>query len=513
VNLQPRLHVEGLNKTFGPTQVLHDIEITLNPGELHALIGQNGSGKSTVVKVLTGYHASDPGARLEIDGVAIRTPVVWKEAHARGVSVVHQDFGLLDQLTVAENVGVGGFETTSWLYRITWARQEQIAAEVLARLGSDLDPCRPVGTLSAAERSEVAIARALRDHQPGSGLIILDESTRSLNRDELETFHAMLRRILDAGTSALLVSHNLEEVMSASDRVTVLRDGRVAGAGIATRDTTEEDVARIMLGRALSTISGRSASTRARPDAIAIAGLTDGQITPADFSCAAGEIIGITGVPEAGFERIAGLLGGVVRPVAGRLTMDGADQAVSGWSAADFIDRGVCLVPERRERDGLAFEMSVQENIALPALSREGSAWHVGRGWQRDRVRRYTAELGIRPPTPMARVRELSGGNQQKVLLAKWLSMDPAVIVLHEPTQAVDVEARIDILNAVLAAAERGVAVILVSIEPTDLIAICDRILVYSDSAPLREVETRDSDELLREVYSTADPDDVEDAS
>jgi ribose transport system ATP-binding protein len=244
----PRLEVRSLSKTFGTVQVLTDVELTVAAGEVHGLAGQNGSGKSTLIKIVTGLYTPDPGAEYRVDGAPMRLPVRWPEVHAAGVSVVHQDLGLLDQLTVAENICVGGFPTTGLISHIDRKQRDWLAARTLERLGAEIEPSALVGSLSAAERAEVAIARAMRDHAAGTGLIILDESTRALSGDDLVRMHAMLRRVTADGSAALMVSHNLTELMAVTDRMTILRDGLLAGAGLPTQDLSEADIARRMLG-------------------------------------------------------------------------------------------------------------------------------------------------------------------------------------------------------------------------------------------------------------------------
>ena len=233
--INARLEVRALSKTFGTVQVLTDVDLTVAAGEVHGVAGQNGSGKSTLIKILTGLYTPDPGADYRVDGQPMRLPVRWPEVHAAGVSVVHQDLGLLDQLTVAENICIGGYPTTGLVHHIDRKQRDHLAAQTLQRLGVDLEPSTLVGSLRAPERAEVAIARAMRDHTAGTGLIILDESTRALSGDDLIRVHAMLRRITADGSAAIMISHNLTELMAVTDRLTILRDGRLAGAGLLTR--------------------------------------------------------------------------------------------------------------------------------------------------------------------------------------------------------------------------------------------------------------------------------------
>ena len=260
-----RLEARNVSKTFGSTTVLREADLAVAPGEIHALIGQNGSGKSTLVKILTGYHAPDAGASLTVDGQVLDLPVRWSEAAAAGVSVVHQDLGLLDQLTVAENIGIGGFPHHRLSRKIDWQAQDAVAQRVLDRLDVPVEPRTPVARLSAMRRAEVAIARALRDQHPGTGVVILDEATRALPREELARFHQLLRTVVADGTSVLMVSHNLSEVLQLADRVTVLRDGAVAAGGLPTAGLTEHDLAKHMLGKAVESVGRREAPTRDDP--------------------------------------------------------------------------------------------------------------------------------------------------------------------------------------------------------------------------------------------------------
>jgi ribose transport system ATP-binding protein len=499
-----RLTVRNLTKTFGSVRVLTDVELSVLPGEVHGLAGQNGSGKSTLIKILTGLYTPDPGAHYEVDGQPIRLPVRWPEVHAAGISVVHQDLGLLDALTVAENICIGGFPTR--LGRISRARRDELAARTLDRLGVSLSPSRLVATLTAAQRAEVAIARAMRDHTPGSGLIILDEPTRALSGADLEHIHQLLRRIAADGSSALMVSHSLSELIAVTDRVTVLRDGRVAGGGLPTTGLSEQELARRMLGSFAEAVTPRDASGPAgvasRDPAVTVTGLTGPNLREVSFSMAPGEILGITGPPGSGYESIPYLVTAAQRAAGGELRTESAKVNLARASVGACLRAGVVLVPERRDRDGLAFELNMRDNITLPVLAKRGRPWFVARRWQQEDAQAAGATLDIRPRAPHILVKQLSGGNQQKVLLAKWLNTGPALLVLHEPTQAVDIGARTDLLHALQRAASAGTAVLLVSSEPEDLVATCDRVLVYGGAAGLREASATTPEQLIEEVYA-----------
>ena len=497
-----RLEARNVSKTFGSTTVLRDADLEVAPGEIHALIGQNGSGKSTLVKILTGYHLPDAGATLFVDGQVLDLPVRWSEAQEAGFSVVHQDLGLLDHLSVSENIGIGGYVHHRLSRKIDWEAQDAIARRVLDRLDVPVDPRTPVGSLNAMRRAEVAIARALRDQRPGEGLVILDEATRALPREELSRFHGLLRKVVDEGTSILMVSHNLEEVLQLADRVTVLRDGVVAAAGLPTEGMSEQDLARHMLGKAVEAV-GRGERRSGMTDLAArVEGLRADAIESISFEVGRGEVVGLTGLPGSGFEAVAQLITGGRQPQAGTLTTANGSVDLARADVTTCMALGAALVPEKRILEGLAVELSIRDNIAIPSIRRRGRAWHVGRRWQDDQARSSIRGLGIRTRSPHMLIKELSGGNQQKVLFAKWLSVEPDLLVLHEPTQAVDVGARVDILRAIADTASRGVGVLLVSMEPSDLAEVCDRILVQGHGGTLREIRTEDPDEVLHAIYS-----------
>lgn len=503
VEAAPRLRVSNVSKTFGLTRVLSGLNMVIQPGEIHGLVGENGSGKSTFVKILTGYHACDPGATIQVDGRPVSTPVSWNEIHGTGVSVVHQDFGLIDHLSVAENISVGGYDVAHVTRKISWRRQNEIAEASLARINSTVSPTALVGSLAVSQRAAVAMARAVRDLPLGSGLIILDESTRSLNRGELIEFYEALGREVAGGMSVLLVSHSLVEIALVTDRVTVLRDGVLTGEDLVTSDFSEQEIARLMLGKSVANVERRSFSVASRTAAIEVSNLTGDAVAGISFSVAKGEIVGITGLSGSGFESIPYLVSGARPAVTGTLVVGGHSLDLSRTSVRAASMAGVALVPERRDRDGLAFDASVRDNIALPLVTSRGRSWFLPRRWQKRMAAEAAERFGIRPNDPSLLIRQLSGGNQQKALLAKWLGVSPTLLILHEPTQAVDVGARFEILQQIQRVAQDGVAVLVVSVETLDLTEVCDRILVYSVDGALSEATSREPDDVLDAVYGS----------
>lgn len=486
-----RLAARGLTKTYGAFRALSDVAFDVRPGELHALMGQNGSGKSTLIKILTGYHAPDPGAALEADGVAVRLPIDAAERRRHGISVVHQSLGLVLDGTVTENVRVEQHRASRWLRRVDWAHEREATAVALERLGSRIHPDARIVDLSAEDRATVAIARATQNHRAGQGLIVFDESTRPLTRDALDRFYHLLQGLLGTGTSVLMISHRLEEVMRHSDRVSVLRDGRLVMSGRTTDALSESEVITAMLGHELERAprDGRvtPSDTGVRRPAV-VRALTGGGVEHLSFEVAPGEVLGLTGLIGSGFEDVPYLLAGARPAERGELEIDGAVHDVAASSLGAMIGRGVVLVPEDRAERGLCLDLTVEQNITAPRVRDRGRPWWTGAAWRAEELRRMVEELDIRPPRGDVVTGTLSGGNQQKVLLAKWLAADPTLLLLHEPTQAVDVGARERIVRAVVALARRGSAVVVAATDPGELAAMCDRVLVIGSGGVVAEL-------------------------
>jgi ribose transport system ATP-binding protein len=501
-----RLAVDGVSKTFGRYQALRDVHLDVAPGEIHGLIGQNGSGKSTLAKILTGYSAPDPGARVLVDGEPLRLPVRLRETQARGVAVVHQSLGLVADLTVVENLRVGRFRANRLTRAIRWREERQDAAAVLERLGHPVPLEARVADLSEEDRATVAIARALQDAEPGRGIIIFDESTRSLSRASLEHFYDMLDDIVATGTSVLLISHHLEEVLEATDRVTVLRDGVAVETGLRTAELTEHDLVRAVMGRTLESLTprrnaGPPAASRAA-DAIAVRGVTGSVAAGVDLDIRPGEVVGITGLAGSGHDELPYLLTGARPARTGTLQIGSATLDLTRCDSAEAIAAGVVLVPESRELEGLALDLPVGENLVLPRRRRP-AVLPVDRRAEQRIVEDWVQRLDVRPPDPTLDVGRLSGGNQQKVLLAKWLARGPALLVLHEPTQAVDVGARQVITGAVRRAAEEGCAVLVAGTDETELTMLCDRVIVLRGGRPAKELAGDFSpDDIVESIFS-----------
>jgi ribose transport system ATP-binding protein len=500
----PRLEVRRASKTFAGRTVLQEANLKVMPGQMHGIVGQNGSGKSTLAKVVTGYHSPDPGTEIAVDGADLPVPVRLRDLRAAGVGIVHQDLGLIETGTVIENVRIAALKGRGPWRRIRWSREAEEARVALDRLGFRRDLRTVVKDLAPADRARVAIARAIQEHQPGHGVLIFDESTRALPGEALDDFYETVRQLLADGTAVVSIGHRLGEILEQCDVVTVLRDGRVVAEGIPTEGVSEGDLAARMLGHDLVHLSFDERRRQVGASRIAIAGLCGAGVEePLDIEVGHGEIIGLTGLPGSGFESVPYLLAGA-EPGRGTLAIDGEVRDLARSSLGELVGAGVVLVPENRPLEGLALNHTMVENVSLPWLDRRGKPWATGRRWQLEEVRELIDRLGIVPPDPGELVGKLSGGNQQKVLLGKWLLGETRLLLLHEPTQAVDVQARQDILRAIHDVAERGASVVIASTEPEDLVTICDRVLLFRDGAVRAEIAASfDADQIIAATYST----------
>lgn len=503
----PRLELRGLSKAFGANRALNGVSITVAPGEIHGLVGENGSGKSTLVKVLSGYHGPDPGGSLLIDGQPVELPVRPASVSRYGLSVVHQDLGLIDSFSVVENMRIGCFRVRRLSRAIRWRQERALASASLGELGADIDPGAAVATLSPAERAEVAIARAVQHHEPGRGIVMFDESTRALPPEPRRHFHSLVRDIVARGGSVLLVSHQLEEVLEHTDRVTVLRDGRVVASAVNTSELSEHALIRLMLGRDLES---RPRPRRATPAALPtpappvarIEHLSGHLIADVDITIGSGEVVGVTGLLGSGFEELPYLVAGARPAHGGTLSIGDETVDLARPSIRRLLAAGVALVPERRDRDGLAFSETVLQNITLPRVRAKSGAALLRQGWQQEEATRVMGELSVRPADPKMLVGQLSGGNQQKVLLGKWLCGEITLLLLHEPTQGVDVGARRDLEEAIARTAERGAGILLASLDAGEMALLCDRVIVLREGRVHREVTGELSPErIIDAVY------------
>jgi ribose transport system ATP-binding protein len=491
---------QGLTKTFGGRTVLNDFGLELMPGEVHALLGQNGSGKSTLIKILTGFHAPDAGGTLTVRGEDVALPLHPGQPQDLGLAFVHQDLGLAPDLSILENLRVGRYETRSG-WRIPWGRERRYVRERLARFGVNADPDAPVSSLSEADRAILAIVRATEQlAHVDRGLLVLDEPTVYLTRDAVQQLFGTVRQATDDGHAVLIVTHRLEEVFELADRVTVVRDGR----HVVTTPTSEVDEAglvRHILGRSMDRLYPDTADHRG--DVVLRArGMSGARLEGIDLDLREGEVLGVTGLIGMGFEEVPYLLVGAA-PGTGELEIGGERLSVESVTPGAALRHGVALLPADRPQLGGVAAATVLENLTLPTLSS-----HTRAGRLRHRQeRRHGADLlerfDVRPREPSAGFGTLSGGNQQKVLLAKWFETGPDVFILHEPTQGVDIGARQQIFSEVERAAASGTALLIASVEYEDLAHLCHRVVVLRDGRVVAELSGSQltADRIMEQCY------------
>jgi ribose transport system ATP-binding protein len=469
------LAVRHVSKSFGGVRALNDAGLTLLRGEVHGLLGENGSGKSTLIRILAGYHAPDPGAELEIGGRRERLPLPPGRARELGIAFVHQDLGLIPDLSVVENLRIGELAARrDW--RISWRRERARASEALARFGVDLDPRQPVARLPPVSRALLAIVRAAEELD-GPGVLVLDEPTVFLPEPERRRLFALARGLAEAGASVLFVSHDLDEVLQLSDRVTVLRDGRVV-VSAATAGLAWDALAELMTGRPIEADVSRHPPV-ARV-AVSVTNLSGEAVHHVSFDVREREVVGLTGLVGSGFEEVPYLLFGARPSRSGSFKLGDAQHDVTSMTPERALRAGIALLPADVSRDGGAGSLPVVDHVTLPVLDR-----YVTRlGLDRQRMLREAAALlarfSVRPCEPKLALRALSGGNQQKTLLATALNAGPCLLLLDEPTRGVDVGARAQIFALIRQAAEQGASVICASTDREELTAICDRVLLFS---------------------------------
>ncbi|SDY29278.1 MULTISPECIES: sugar ABC transporter ATP-binding protein [unclassified Variovorax] len=499
----PVLELKGIHKQFGGIPVLRDVQLRLYPGEIHALMGQNGAGKSTLIKVLTGVLPSS-GGEIFLDGQPIH-PHSPLEAQKLGISTVYQEVNLCPNLSVAENVFAGRYPRCGVAqgFRIDWACVNRRAEELLARIGLDIDVTRLLSSYSVAVQQMVAIARALG---VSSKVLILDEPTSSLDDDEVEKLFEVLRRLRGEGLAIVFVTHFLNQMYAVSDRITVLRNGSWIGEW-RVADLGPQALIAAMLGRELAAQSARPAALpafdEAAPALLQAEGLGQaGQLQATDLRVRAGEVVGIAGLLGAGRTELARLLFGLESPDRGVLKVDG--RAVSFSNPADAIREGLALCPEERKTDGIVAELSVRENIALALQARLGTRRFLSHAEQTEMAERFVKSLGIKTASVETPIGLLSGGNQQKAMIARWLATEPRLLILDEPTRGIDVAAKQEIMEEILRLAKAGMAVIFISSEMSEVVRVAHRIVVLRDRKKVGELPGGSSEDEVYEMIAAA---------
>ena len=488
----PALFAEHVSKTFGGEKALSDVAFTVAPREVHGLLGQNGSGKSTLIKILAGFHAPDTGATLQVFGRPVPLPLVPGQFRGLGLAFVHQHLGLMPSLTVLENLMLSELATRAGAY-INWARERQRAREVFARFGLDLDPSAKVEDLPQVERALLAIVRAFDDIRgeravhDTPGILFLDEPTPFLPKEGVSQLFELVRGIVDEGASVIFVSHDVDEVLEITDRATILRDGRVAGT-LETANALYADFVELIIGRRIEAFQAEAHDLRGAEVDVAVSGLTGGTVVDLSVNLHRGEVLGLTGLIGSGFDEVPYLLFGASRADSGSLQLQDKAYDLHNMSPQRAMEGGVALLPGDRLGTAGVGDLTLIDNITLPVLS----SFHGLTGLKRRAMRRKASELGrefdVRPNVPERELESLSGGNQQKVLLAKWMQTSPSLMLLDEPTQGVDVGARQQVFEAIRDVAEQGAAVICASTDYGQLAAICDRVLIFARGRVVREL-------------------------
>jgi ribose transport system ATP-binding protein len=476
----PLVSIRGLTKIFGGQRALDGVDLTIEPGEVHGLLGENGSGKSTLIKVLSGFHVPDEGT-LEVNGTDVPLPLLPGQNRELGFEFVHQDLGLVPSLTVTENLVMSEIAVSRAL-RYSWRDAREQATRTFERYGIDLDPSALVERVRPVDRAMLAIVRAVEsmrdDDSPGANLLVLDEPTVFLPKQEVGQLFTLVRRITADGSSVLFVSHDLDEVLEITDRVTVLRDGRTSGTAV-TAQTSNRELITMIIGRELAE-HAQPVSTAPAGKAVvmSVRGLSNGSLHDVDFDLHEGEILGFAGLIGSGYEDVVYSLFGAVAGAHGTVEMDGRTVAVDSLSPRRAMDMGMALVPGDRKNVGSVATLSLSENINLTVLDRHFVGGRLRKGRLRANVAQLVGEFDVRPALPELDYGSFSGGNQQKALMAKWQQIHPKVLLLHEPTQGVDVGARQQIFDMIRASTDKSAA-ICASSEYEQLEAICDRVGIF----------------------------------
>lgn len=484
------LAIDRVSKTFGSFRALNDVHLDMAPGELHALVGANGCGKSTLVKAIAGYHKPDPGATATVNGRPFELGSAAAAGEA-GLRFVHQNLGLIDGLDVADNFCLEG--GSDGLGRLDRKAERERTKAAIAQLGFDIDPRKMVGDLAESERTAVAVSRALDSGEIVVPLLVLDEPTASLPGPEVDRLFDALRKVASAGTSILFISHHLDEVLGLCDRVTVLRDGNLI-ATVGSHEVSHDSLVELMLGRQLTA----AALAHERPDEhgqveprLVVRNVAGTTIQGFDLEVAPGEVVGVAGLTGSGREEVAGLLSGRL-PRHGSVRVGGAE--VAPGLPRNAIDRGMCCVPADRKTQAVLPGASIRENVTIARLEQFWRRGWLNRKLERRDVDHWVKELDVRPPESEKLVTELSGGNAQKVVMARWFRVEPSVLLLDEPTQGVDVGSKADIHRLVDAAAARSAAVVVCSTDTDELARLATRVIVLRRGRIAAELRGSDID-------------------
>ena len=486
----------GIAKFFPGVVALEDVDFSLRKGEIHALMGENGAGKSTLIKILTGVEHPDKGS-IELEGkpVQVRSP---QHSQELGISTVYQEINLCTNISVAENIMLG--HEPRRFGSINWKKMNDLARQAIQRLGIDVDVTQPLGNYSVAIQQMVAIARALEI--ASAKVLILDEPTSSLDIQETNRLFEVMRRLKSEGIGIVFITHFLDQVYQIADRITVLRNGKLVGTFDIAALPRIELVAK-MLGRIVTDLDAMS---KAKSDALNRSKLqsawpkpeawaSKGSLEPIDLELNANEVVGIAGLLGSGRTELADLIFGIDTPDTGSLLIKG--QKVDHFSPIESLKRGIALCPEDRKAEGIVGDLTIRENIILALQARYGWFKFLSAQKQYEIAQKYIDLLGIRTPSPDQLVKNLSGGNQQKVILARWLATQPHILILDEPTRGIDVGAKAEIQKLVLDLAKEGMSIVFISSELEEVLRISHRIVVLRDRKKAAEYSSDVSDQTI----------------
>ncbi|GAA1862406.1 ribose ABC transporter ATP-binding protein RbsA [Pseudonocardia ailaonensis] len=484
------LAVRGVTKTFGATRALDDVSFDVRTGQIHGLLGGNGSGKSTLIKIMAGVYTADAGELQVGDRPVAADATSPARARQSGLRFVHQSTSTFPELTLAENIAIGDRFPTS-AGRVRWSELRRHTEQLLERFEIDAHPRDRLGDLRPADQTMVAIARALQDDSAGLSVLVLDEPTASLPEHEVSVLLDALRRYAAAGQTILYVSHRMDEVLSLTDAMTVLRDGQHV-ITCSTEGMTEAEMVSHIVGRPVERVF---AETAADPDTVGepvleVDGLVGGPLRGIDLSVSAGEIVGIAGLLGSGRTELLRMIFGDHPVEAGTIRLAGS--TVHPRTPGEAMRLGIAHVPEHREAEAAFLDLSVRENLSAAEVVKYWVGGRLDRRRERQDAERAITDFAVRTAGQDALMSSLSGGNQQKVILARWLRRQPRLLLLDEPTQGVDVGARADVYAAIRAAVNDGMAAVVVSSDFDELAHACDRVLVLRDGRITAEVRGDD---------------------
>lgn len=486
---QDLLVIEKLNKSFPGVRALTNVDFRLRRGEIHALMGQNGAGKSTLIKVLTGVYEKD-GGRIVLNGreVSVRSP---QEAQALGISTVYQEVNLCPNLSVAENLFIGRAPRT-WSGRIDWKTMTRKAEGLMERLKIRLDVHQPLTAFSVAIQQMVAIARAV---DISSGVLILDEPTSSLDSNEVQELFRIMRMLRNEGMGIVFVTHFMDQVYEVSDRITVLRNGGFIGEYPTVELPRTELITRMIGQDWVEQEQGKKAGNGASDETVVTLKSISrrSSMNPFDLSIRKGEVLGLAGLLGSGRTEIAKLLFGIDKADEGVMRI--GQEEIRSLFPGKAIGHGFAFCPEERKVEGIVGELTVRENIILALQAKMGIFRYMPMRKQQELAEHYIRLLGIKTSGTEQRMDQLSGGNQQKVILARWLATDPKLLILDEPMRGIDVGAKAEIRKLILSLAAQGLTILMITSEWEEMISCCDRVLVLRDRSVIGELQGDEIDE------------------